>query len=186
MPGSVIYSTEHRLESPYIVQSGERLEDIAEKYQISPQLLAKINGITDPTQLQPGQQLKVVRGPFAARVDLSNRSMVLMLDRRYAGRFSLDVDATTSIEAGNWVVDQKLLTPGNVGAAGMAAGSAAEDKSILLMSSDPSVNQVTILRGVTPSPGANDAAGRVIQLQPTDVEDVYDILSLGSQVTIRR
>lgn len=182
LAGSVIYSTEHRLESPYLVQAGERLEDIAQKFDIPWQLLAKINGIADPGQLQPGQQLKVVKGPFTARIDLSNHTLVLMLDRRYAGRFPLDFAPSTSIEAGYWVVDQKLLTPGDVG----ISAAATEEKSILLKSSEPGVNQVTILRGATPSAGSAETAGRVIELQSADVQDVYDILSLGSQVIIRR
>ncbi|TWU30420.1 LysM peptidoglycan-binding domain-containing protein [Bythopirellula polymerisocia] len=182
LAGSVIYSTEHRLESPYLVQAGERLEDIAQKYEIPWQLLAKINGISDPNQLQPGQRLKVIRGPFTARIDLSNHSLVLMLDRRYAGKFQLDFAPTTSIEDGYWVVDQKLLTPGNVG----PADAATEEKSILLKSSEPGVNQVTILRGASSTSNVSDSAGRVIQLKSADVQDVYDILSLGSQVIIRR
>ncbi len=182
LAGSVIYSTEHRLESPYLVQAGERLEDIAQKFNIPWQLLAKINGISDPEQLQPGQQLKVVNGPFTARIDLSNHTLVLMLDRRYAGRFPLDIAPSTSIEAGYWVVDQKLLTPGDVG----FSAASTEEKSLLLKSSEPGVNQVTILRGATPAAGSAETAGRVIELKSADVQDVYDILSLGSQVIIRR
>ncbi|QEG37470.1 LysM peptidoglycan-binding domain-containing protein [Bythopirellula goksoeyrii] len=186
LAGSVIYSTEHRLESPYLVQAGEQLEDIAQKFNVPWQLLAKINGIADPEKLQPGQQLKVIRGPFTAKIDLSSQTLVLMLDRRYAGKFPLDFAPSTSVEAGYWVVDQKLLTPGDVGITGAASSTATEDKSILLKSSEPGVNQVAILRGTTPAAGSADTAGRVIQLKNADVHDVYDILSLGSQVIIRR
>lgn len=181
LAGSVIYSTEHRLESPYMVLAGEKLTDIAEKYKVPWQLLAKINGIANPDQLQSGQQIKVIRGPFSARIDLSERKMVLMLDRRYAGQFAIEVDPTSSIEEGYWAVNQKLLTPGNIGTLNPAASS--EDRSILLTSTGGSTSQVTILRGPGP---ATDPAGRVIQLKSNDVGDVYDILSLGSQVVIRR
>jgi LysM repeat protein len=187
LAGSVIYSTEHRLEPPYMVQAGEKLEDIAQKYNIPWQLLAKINGITGPEQLKPGQQLKVVRGPFSARIDLSDRKMVVMLDRRYAGQFSLDIEPTTSIEEGYWAVNQKLLTPGNIGAFNASAGSSNEERSILLTNTASAAGQVTVLRGPgSTTPTATDTAGRVIQFRGADVNDVYDILSLGSQVMIRR
>jgi LysM repeat protein len=187
LAGSVIYSTEHRLEPPYMVQAGEKLEDIAQKHNVPWQLLAKVNGLSGPEQLRPGQQLKVLRGPFSARINLSERKMVLMLDRRYAGQFSLDVEPTTSIEEGNWAVNQKLLTPANVGVVNSASAGASEERSILLTSTGGATNQVTILRAAGPTtPAANDPAGRVIQLKSNDVQDVYDILSLGSQVTIRR
>jgi LysM repeat protein len=187
LAGSVIYSTEHRLEPPYMVQAGEKLSDIAEKHSVPWQLLAKINGITDPNQLQPGQQLKVIRGPFSARIDLSERKLVLMLDRRYAGQFAIDIEPTTSVEEGYWSVNQKLLTPGSVGMVTPTAGTLSEERSILLTSTTDGNGQVTVLRGPgTSSPATTDPTGRVIQLRGTDVEDVYDILSLGSQVVIRR
>jgi LysM repeat protein len=187
LAGSVIYSTEHRLEPPYMVQAGERLEDIAQKHNIPWQLLAKINGLASPDQLQPGQQLKVVRGPFSARIDLSEHKLVLMLDRRYAGQFTVDVEPTSSIEEGYWAVNQKLLTPGNVGMLNAAAAPPGEERSILLTSTNGGTGQVTILRGPGPATSASiETAGRVIQLRSTDVSDVYDILSLGSQVMIRR
>ena len=34
LAGSVIYSTEHRLEPPYRVQAGQRLQDIAQQYNV--------------------------------------------------------------------------------------------------------------------------------------------------------
>ena len=123
LAGSVVYSTEHRLEPPYLVQANERLEDIAKQYNVPWQLLAKINGIDRPDALQPGQKLKVVRGPFSALIDLSDRQMTLMLDRRYAGKFAVDIDPQATVEEGNWSVEQKLVTPGNIGQ--MTAGVTA-------------------------------------------------------------
>jgi len=185
LAGSVIYSTEHRLEPPYMVQAGEQLEDIAQKYQVPGQLLAKINGISPGDQLQPGQQLKVVRGPFSALIDLGRRKMTLMLDRRYAGQFSIEIDPSSTVEEGHWAVNQKLLTPGNVGPAGSSVGGATEEQSLMLSRSDGSTNQLAILRGSNATSPA-EPAGRVLRLRPQEVGDVYDILSLGSQVVIRR
>ena len=134
LAGSVIYSTEHRLEPPYMVQAGERLETIAKKYEVPWQLLAKINGITSADQLQPGQELKVVRGPFSALIDITRRQMTLMLDRRYAGRFSLDIDPAVTVEAGQWEVNQKLLTPAGASPAGTSPTMPTEARSLLLAS----------------------------------------------------
>ncbi|MCA9229832.1 MAG: LysM peptidoglycan-binding domain-containing protein [Planctomycetales bacterium] len=186
LAGTVIYSTEHRLEPPYMVQAGEQLADIAQKYQVPWQLLAKINGIAPGEQPQPGQHLKVVRGPFSALIDLGRRKMTLMLDRRYAGQFALEVDPGITVEAGHWTVNQKLLTPGNVGF-GASSGIATEEPSLMLSNPDSSTNQLAILRGSSSS-ASNSAepAGRVIRLNSQEVGDVYDILSLGSRVVIRR
>ncbi|HEX6960672.1 MAG TPA: LysM peptidoglycan-binding domain-containing protein [Lacipirellula sp.] len=188
LAGSVIWEgpPAHRLEPAHIVQAGETLQDIGQKYDVPWQLLAKINGIPDSASLQPGQELKVLRGKFSAIVDLSERTMTLMLDRRYAGKFAIDVDPTTVIEEGQWTVDQKLLTPASGGVYVQASGD-TEDKSLLLANPADPAAQAAVLRG----PGSSDPAspqppGRVIRLKSSDVNDVYDILSVGSRVTIRR
>jgi LysM repeat protein len=187
LAGSVIWEgpPAHRLEPAHVVQAGETLQDIGQKYDVPWQLLAKINGMQESAALQPGQELKVIRGKFSAIVDLSERTMTLMLDRRYAGKFGIEVDPATAIEEGQWAVDQKLLTPAGGGVYGQA--SAAEDHSLLLTNPANSTAQAAVLRG----PGSSDPAspqppGRVIRLKSTDVNDVYDILSVGSRVTIRR
>ena len=184
LAGSVIYSTEHRLVPPHLVQAGERLEDIAKEYKVPWQLLAKINGIERPDQLQVGQQLKVLRGPFSATINLSQRKFTLMLDRRYAGQFAIEVDPTVSVEEGHWAVNQKLVTPAT---ASLPKAAPSEERTVILKNTTGVTNQVAILRrsGST-LPAAADPAGRVIRLQSSDVEDVFDILSLGSPVTIRR
>ncbi len=187
LAGSVIYSTEHRLEPPYMVQAGERLQDIAARYEVPWQLLAKINGITSPDQLQVGQQLKVVRGPFSATIDLRRRQVTLMLNRRYAGRFAIDIDPTTTVEEGHWSVNQKLITPGNVAQHSASPVTPTEERSLILTNSAGGTNQLVIIRGSHATTGsATDPSGRVIRLSSADVGDVYDILSLGSEVTIRR
>ncbi len=187
LAGSVIYSTEHRLEPPYMVQAGEGLQEIAQKYDVPWQLLAKINGLSGPEELQPGKQLKVVRGPFSALVDLSQHRMTLMLDRRYAGQFAFEVDPTTSVEEGHWTINQKLITPGNVGLMSSSPSAPSDQKSIMMTNTSGGSSQIVILRGSNGSAaGSTDPAGRVIRLKVRDVEEVYDILSLGSSVVIRR
>jgi hypothetical protein len=110
--------------------------------------------------------------------------MTLMLERRYAGQFALDIDPSVSIEEGQWKVDQKLLTPAGGGIYGAAE---TEDRSLLLANLANPEGPTALVRG----PGSDDPLstgprGRVLRLKATDVTDVYDILSVGSRVTIRR
>ena len=188
LAGDVIYEgpPAHRLAPKHVVATGETLETIAQKYNVPWQLLAKINRIADPAAVQVGQELKVMQGPFSAIVDLGKRRMTLMLDRCYAGRFNIELDPTASIEEGAWKVDQKLLTPIVGGVYGQPAG-ATEDRGLLLTSTTNPASQPAMFRG----PGMADQvsappAARVIRFKATDVQDVYDILSVGSTITIRR
>jgi hypothetical protein len=183
--GTVVYSTQHLLESPYEVQQGERLEDISQRYNVPWQLLAKINGIDDPQSLRAGERLKVMRGPFSAMVSLEKRQLTLLLaDGSYAGRFAVGIGREQPPAEGVYAVSDKVVNPVYRGPQQtIGAGDPANplgDRWIGLGSS----------LGIH---GTNrpDSIGRVdlpgsISLSPHDVEDVYDILSVGSKVTIRR
>jgi LysM repeat protein len=188
LAGSVIYEgpPAHRLLPPHRVKDGETLESIAGSYNVPWQLLAKINGVDERAALTPGQELKVVPGPFSAVIDLSERTMTLKLDRRYAGKFPIETDPTLSVEEGSWRVDQKLLTP-SAGSLYSATAGAGEDRSLLLANLANPTGQAAVVRG----PGAADPIspeppGRVFRLKGHDVTDIYDILSVGSRVTIQR
>ncbi|MEX0676906.1 MAG: L,D-transpeptidase family protein [Pirellulales bacterium] len=183
--GTVVYSTQNLLEPPYEVQSGERLEDIGEKYSVPWQLLAKINGIDDPSALRPGERLKVVRGPFQAIVSLQKRELTLFAaDGSYAGRFKIGIGGEHPPQEGTFPVAEKVVNPVYYG----------RDRAIGAEESDNPLGERWIGLGSgigihgTNNPesiGRTDLPGS-ISLSERDAEDVYDILSLGSRVTIRR
>lgn len=183
--GTVVYSTQHLLEPPYEVQPGERLEDIGQRYNVPWQLLAKINGIDDPQSLRPGERLKVVRGPFHAVVNLERRELTLMLaDGLYAGRFGIGVGREHPPVEGVYSVSDKVVNPVY---RGRDRAISADDPSNPLGERWIGLGSEMAIHG-TDRPenvGRTDLPGS-ISLSPRDAEDVFDILSVGSKVTIRR
>jgi LysM repeat protein len=178
LAGTVVYSRQHLLQPAYKIQAGDRLETIAAQYKVPWQLLAKINGIDDPNRLVPGDELKVVRGPFTAIVDLEKRQLTLIVEDCYAGRFSLVAvgEMARSLD-GNFEVGEKSLDgrSGGNGAASRAANSPIHHWIGL-------GNNMGIV-------GTSDAASihpAGLNLNSRDAEDVYDILSMGSRVVVRR
>ncbi len=188
LAGSVIYSTQHRLEPPHMVQAGEKLQEIAKQYNVPWQLLAKINGLTSPTDLRPGQQLKVLQGPFSALIDLSEQKMTIMLQRRYAGQFDIAVAPQSTVEEGRWQVDQKLTTPNNPAALQAHMPATTEEHSLVLSNPSAASGQVAILHGSNASAAVDPAMPqkRAIRLNASGMGDVFDILSVGSRIVIRR
>lgn len=172
LAGSVVYSSEHRLEPAYVVQPGDTLATIAEEYNVPWQLLAKINGVGTVDAVQPGQPLKVVRGPFTAEVDLARGELVLLLDERYAGRFPVRIEGQAPA-IGEWRVGQKRLDAPNQPVVG-------EGQKVVL--ENLSGEQVELSAGPMPPLGAR---GR-LTVASNDMADLYDILSVGSSVTVRR
>lgn len=180
--GTVVYSRQAVLDPPHTVEPGETLERIAERYGVPWRLLAKINGLAQPEQLTPGQSLKVIRGPFEARIYLSRRELVLFVRDCYAGRFSLTVGSDAATAPGVYRVCEKFESPSYYTPTGV------------ISSGDPGNPLGRLWIGLggrlgIHGPGQSDLPqhpnppGAFI-LSEKDIEDVYDILSVGSQVTI--
>jgi LysM repeat protein len=188
LAGTVIYSTEHQLEPARVVKSGETLDTISKEYNVTPQLLAKINGIQPSGQLQPGQQLKVVRGPFAAVVDLRRSELTLMVDDRYAGKFHVMLPPGTTLTDGQWLVDQKLSgSPTTASPSAYATTPIPADRSIVLRNAAATTaGGPTLVISSGPAPAGLAATPPSLRVSPQDAEEISDILSVGSRVVVRK
>jgi murein DD-endopeptidase MepM/ murein hydrolase activator NlpD len=85
LPAGTVYQ---QVEGPiYIVQEGDSLWDIALRFKVSMDELARVNGITDPSQLKVGAQLVIpgltgVKGVLTTRI-VSYGETITSLSRRY-------------------------------------------------------------------------------------------------------
>ncbi len=192
LAGTVIYSTEHHVEPAHVVQPGETLMSIASQYDVSWQLLAKINGLSGPEALPPGTELKVIRGPFSAVVDLDARRLTLMLRGYYAGRFAIGLGTERSNMEGDWIVQHKESNPTYHGGDRTIAKDDPENPLgehwIGLASADKqAVVEPFGIHGTHDPESLHETDPRgYIRLAPRDAEDVYDILTVGSRVIVRR
>ncbi len=75
--------------STYTVKPGESIDQIARQHNIPAALLMKINGLTGARPLEPGTPLKIVVGPFDAKLSTQRGEMTLILGGLYAGRFTV-------------------------------------------------------------------------------------------------
>ncbi|HXT60931.1 MAG TPA: L,D-transpeptidase family protein [Pirellulales bacterium] len=190
LAGTVIYSRQHLLERAHEVQPGETLDRIADMYEVPWQVLANINGVSDPQRIRPGELLKVVHGPFDAAVELDRFRLTLFLQGRYAGRFRIGIGKHQTTPEGEFAVLQKLTNPTYYG-----------DQEVIDQN-DPNnplgeyaldLGDHILIHGTNDpqSIGRADSRG-CIRLDNRDVKDVFEILSArtdrsgGSKVTIRR
>lgn len=189
LAGTVIYSRQHLLERPHEVQPGETLEQIAGLYEVPWELLANINGIRDPQRLRTGEQLKVIRGPFDALVELEKFRLTLFVQGRYAGRFKIGIGKDNATPEGEFEVLQKIPNPAYYG-------------DVVIDQNDPNnplgdymvdLGDKLMIHGTNEPQSIGRAESRgCIRLDNRDVKDVYEILSVktdrstGSKVTIRR
>jgi hypothetical protein len=179
LAGTVIFSKQHLMEPAYVVRRDEELQDIAASFHVPWQLLAYINGISNPEVLIPGQRLKVIRGPFTARVDLERQEIVLYLRGHYAGRFPFSQGRDQPPRPGTYQVVSKMVER-----------SAYDERNQEIPPGDPNspYGGYWIDLGSNQSIHAIAPAGPgrgCIALAPRDAQDLFAVLSLGSQVAIR-
>lgn len=178
----VIYSRRHLLETPHRVGPTETLMEVASRYELPWQLLANINAIEDPVTVLPGTELKVVRGPFRAEVDLTRNELTIFLGELYAGRFPIKVGAEPAPQEGSFNVIDK-----------QNAQTFYDRDGSPIPPDDPrnpygnvwiSLGQQLCIHG-SPDPSQPSNVG-CISLRSADANDLFGILGQGSSVTIRR
>jgi lipoprotein-anchoring transpeptidase ErfK/SrfK len=182
LAAKVVYSPDHLITDPHVVQRGESLAQIAAMNQVSPELLANINGLENPNLLIPGSKLKVLRGPFRAEVDLQKKELTLFAGQLYAGRFPVTLGRDPEPVPGEYRVLEKQPGHDYFGAAGQR-----------IPANDPQNPFGAVWIGLdrelaihaSPQRGDGGSLG-CISLSPLDAQDVYSILTPGSSVTIRQ
>ncbi len=99
----------------YLVKSGDLLSTIGKRYKVPWEILKEINKISRPEALQAGEQIKVINGPFHAKVYRSTFTMDLYLqDETFVRSFRVGLGKEeTETPTGLWRVKSggKLIKP---------------------------------------------------------------------------
>jgi len=95
----------------HVVAGGESLGKIASKYDVTADLLAAINNIANKNIIRVGQELKVVQGPFHAKVDKKTYRMDIYLQDTFVRQYQVGLGANDSTPTGEWSVGTKLTNP---------------------------------------------------------------------------
>ncbi|NIL96170.1 MAG: hypothetical protein GTO53_02455 [Planctomycetales bacterium] len=181
--GTAIYSRQHLLEPAHVVTAGEKLADIAAGYNVPPGLLAKINGVGVGQPLTAGLELKVVRGPFYGVIDTDQGILTLWVANRYAGRFPTTLGPEFEQIVGTFVVKNKVLAHpahDDQPAIQLGMGYAGEAPPT------PTAHQLFIAGMQNPADASRGEVPGRVGVSTRDAGDLIDILSEGSQITIRR
>jgi len=109
----VVYP-EDRLCERYEVKDGDQLRAISGQFKVPYEILMEINGIPRAEALQSGQTIKVINGPFHARVYRSTYTMDLFLQNTFVRSFPVGLGKPgRETPTGLWVVKPggKLIKP---------------------------------------------------------------------------
>jgi hypothetical protein len=184
LAAEVIYSRRHFLETSYKAGPRESLEDIAKLHGISIELLASINQIPAPYVLLPNAELKVLRGPFRAEVNLTTKELTLYLDNMFAGQFPVSIGSDIKEIDGGFNIMSKQTNRNYYAANGGTVSHTDPNNPYGKHWLD--LGQDLCIHGSPAAENSPLSNAGCISLSPRDAEDVYNILTVGSKVTIKR
>ena len=201
LAGEVIYLHPEKYFNLYTVQPGDTVTSIASQHQVPWQFIAKINGMTAPYHVNPGEQIKVVRGPFNAEIHLDRYELTLWLpvgtdvsQSLYAGTFPIGLGGDCPKLQGDYIVDEKFINPEypkysqNPTTFGPGDSNNPYGSRLLALTCVNDQNHVKIGIHGTNNPQyiRQSVPYGFICLGARDINDLYDILSVGSRVKIER
>jgi LysM repeat protein len=103
-----------RLCERYKVKVGDQLQTIGKQFKVPYEILAEINNITRPETLKAGESIKVIDGPFHARIYRSTFTMDLYLQNTFVRSFRVGLGKPgRETPTGLWCVQTggKLIKP---------------------------------------------------------------------------
>lgn len=169
---------------PYVVQANDQLRVIAGKYNISWEYLAKLNR-TEPKRIQLGQKLKVLKGPFAAVVDLNEFALTIHLQGYFVKRYTVGIGKDGASPIGKFEVLNKVENPQYTDPDGKVVR--ADDPANPLGERWIDLGDSYGIHGTVEPDSIGKAASRgCIRMREKDVIEVYDFLVKGSEVVIRK
>ena len=182
---TIIFTTpEREFAEPHFVDYGETLGSIAKKYNVPWQYLARLNRL-HPEDLQAGQQLKVVQGPFGAVVDLDEFCLTVHAHGWYVHCYRIGTGANDGTPTGEFKVEEKLENPTWYNPDGGVVD--ADDPENPLGEFWLGLGNHIGIHGTIDPDSIGKAVSRgCVHLNDGDIDEVFSLLNVGSKVIIRR
>ena len=181
---AIFFQPQPQFVEPYVIEPNDQLRVIANKYQLSWEYLARLNK-TDPRRIQLGQKLKVVKGPFAAIIDLQDFALTVHLQGYYVKRYDVGIGRDGSSPLGKFSVQNKVENPQYTGPDGKVISG--DDPKNPLGERWIDLGDSYGIHGTIDPDSIGKAASRgCIRLRDKDIVEVYDFLVKGSEVVIRK
>ncbi|MFH5806226.1 hypothetical protein ACG2DA_19405, partial [Alienimonas sp. DA493] len=148
--------------TPRTVAAGETLADVAADLAVPEMYLARVNRVA-PAAVAAGDELKVIRGPFGAALDLSGAgagTLTMHAHGYYARAFPAKA---VDVEPGEYSVGAKVR---NV-------------RGVRILLTGPDGQTLVLMSGEAP-------AGRsAVTLLPADADQVFDLLETSGVLSVR-
>ncbi len=181
---SIYFARQPHYMTPYVVQPGDQLTKIGKLYNVPWEYLATLNQV-DPKKIRAGQKLKVIKGPFAAVVDLHCFELTIQHHGFFVKRYKVGIGKDGTSPIGEFPIKNKLVNPTYYGPDGNII--AADDPKNPLGEFWIDIGDSYGIHGTIEPDSIGKAESKgCIRMKNEEAEEVYGFLGLGAKVIIRR
>jgi lipoprotein-anchoring transpeptidase ErfK/SrfK len=166
----------------YEIKPGDSMEKISKEFKTTVDLIAKSNNLSND-RIIPGNKIKVITVPFSIVVDKSQNMLILKSGEEVVKTYIVSTGANNSTPGGTFRIINKLKEPTWFKAGAVVAAGSPEN---ILGSRWMGINVsgYGIHGTVDPKNLGNQVTKGCVRMANTDVEELYMIVPVGTEVTI--
>jgi len=166
----------------YQIKPGDTLNKIAREHKTTPELIMKSNNISD-SLIIPGRKIKIWNVPFTLLVDKSQNIMLLKSDEEVVKTYIVSTGKNNCTPVGVFKIVNKLMNPTWFKAGAVVPAESPENVlGTRWMGFDLAGYGI---HGTTePKELGKQVTQGCVRLNNSDVEELYNIIPTGTEVTI--
>lgn len=166
----------------YEIRPADTLVKIAKEFNTTPELIKRSNNLPDD-KIFPGRKIKAWTAPFSILVDKSQNILILKTDEEVVKTYTVSTGMNNSTPVGTFKIINKLVNPTWFKAGTVIPASSPEN---ILGSRWLGFNMPEYgIHGTTnPQSLGKQATQGCVRMSNSDVEELYDIVPVGAEVTI--
>jgi lipoprotein-anchoring transpeptidase ErfK/SrfK len=166
----------------YEIKPGDTLTKIAQEFKTTTDLIMKDNSLSDD-KILPGRKIKVWTAPFSMVVDKSQNSLILKTNEEIIKTYTVSTGINNSTPIGNFKITNKLINPTWFKAGAVVPPGSPENilGSRWLGFNLPGYG----IHGTSdPQSLGKQVTQGCVRMSNSDVEELYTIIPIGTEVTI--
>jgi len=166
----------------YKIKPGDSINKIAREHKTTPELIMKSNKIND-SLIIPGREIKVWNAPFSVLVNKSQNILLLKSDEEIFKTYIVSTGKNNCSPVGTFKIVNKLVNPTWFKAGAVVPAQSPENVlGTRWMGFDLAGYGI---HGTTePKELGKQVTQGCVRLNNTDVEELYNIIPVGTEVTI--
>lgn len=167
----------------YEVKPGDNLFNIAKKYGTTIGLIKKSNQLSSDI-IRPGMKLKISKAKYSIVVDKSDNTLELFSDGMILKTYSVGTGENNSTPVGQFTIDNKLENPTWYNA-GTVVPPDSSDNILGTRWMGFSFHGYGIHGTTLPETIGKQASSGCVRMRNDEVEELYTVVPLGTEVTVK-